>query len=159
MSTGDAITIHRGCTWRRDRARALAESVWLRAYYREYSRVPACPPGLLEFEPLERYIAVTAPVEADEEVRRCTRGRDRWATDRYIAMRTGFARGTVFRWRHTGGLNPWVGDLAALNLGEHPLLIWPDFHLVVEYWNAREAATGRPVAADTSDLLVLEVAS
>ena len=145
MLTGDHdLTTHRGCTWRRDRARALAESHWLRAYLHEYSHVPNRRPGLLDFEALERYIAATAHGEADEDLQYCSRGRDRWATDRYIAMRTSFARHTVFRWRHAGGLNPWVGDLVAIYLGEHPLMIWPDFHLVAEYWTARQAATGKP---------------
>lgn len=44
-----------------------------------------------------------------------------------IARRVGVDRQSVYRWRKQG-LPLYSADRAAINLGVHPVLIWPDFH-------------------------------
>ena len=48
-------------------------------------------------------------------------------TTSYIARRLDVQRGVVCRWRREG-IPFYSADAAAISLGVHPVLIWPEFH-------------------------------
>jgi len=51
---------------------------------------------------------------------------DEWSNN-VFAEACGVSNRAVGRWRAAGGVIPWTtADIAAIKLGFHPLLIWPD---------------------------------
>lgn len=56
-----------------------------------------------------------------------------WSDRRFAAM-CGVSNKAVGRWRAAGGLVPWTtADTASVNLGLHPLSVWP------EHWGRLDA--------------------
>lgn len=57
-------------------------------------------------------------------------------TIRHLARRVGASERTVWRWR-LAGLTDQAADWAAIALGVHPCMVWPDWFQVVEPdWSA-----------------------
>lgn len=74
------------------------------------------PPDRFPIEPLE---ALARQMYPDEETRP-------WS-DRAFGEMIGVAGRTVGRWRAAGGHIPWdAADLAAVRLGLHPMILWPE---------------------------------
>ena len=50
-------------------------------------------------------------------------------SNQQIADRLGVQLNTVFRWHHGARLYPSTADRVALNLGLHPVNLWPEWEL------------------------------
>lgn len=49
-------------------------------------------------------------------------------SDGALAARLGVDRGTVWRWRSTGGVDEYLADRIAVEvLGRHPVEVWPEW--------------------------------
>lgn len=110
--------------WRVRRVRALAVSVHLRELVRAHGRLPNCPPGRLPFDALEAWLSAREVPPFERTVNGCSWGA---TPDRWISFRCDVSDTTASRWRARNWLSVRDADQAALALGVHPVLIWPEF--------------------------------
>ena len=61
------------------------------------------------------------------------------ATDETFAGSVGVHRSVPYRWRRDG-IPFWAADRAAIAIGSHPLLIWPDFHSLTDFTQLKDIA-------------------
>jgi len=77
------------------------------------------PNGYVPLEPLEA-LARTRHEETDQNP---------WSNNVFADL-CGVSNRAVGRWRAAGGIIPWTtADIAAVKLGFHPLVVWPELWL------------------------------
>lgn len=77
--------------------------------------------------------AATLPLGPIEMIARSKTEGEGDFTDAMFAQMIGCSTRSLIRWRKAGGQIPWqAADVAAVNLGLHPLLVWNDEWLALD---------------------------
>jgi hypothetical protein len=56
-----------------------------------------------------------------------------------LSLLLGVARQVIYRWQ-LDGIPYWAADRAAIAIGLHPVIIWPDFHETTDISQLKDTA-------------------